>query len=262
MAQAVSLWQQLTASKSYSFGDYANFLLYYPGFPDADKLQGFAEDRLRVEAVPARPVGGVLRQVPAAEQLRPRAIRAGAASSRGRRRRSSRSARRGAAARWTLRPKATLLATYGRYFTQDDQDARMDALLWQRDAAGAARQMAYISPARRPVSRRGWRYCRAATDSPPIPPRCSRSGLSLQPQPRAAHRRPPRATRVSLLANRPHALLAAVRPGGMGRRIAQRRPPRRRARCGEDRDHRSTRLSRRARTSRPSPTSCATITPR
>ena len=53
MAQAVSLWQQLTASKNYGFDNYASFLLTYPGFPDATKLQGFAEDRLRVEAVPA-----------------------------------------------------------------------------------------------------------------------------------------------------------------------------------------------------------------
>src|SRR5690606_13746385 len=46
---------------------------------------------------------------------------------------------------------ATLFATYGGRFTPDDHDARMDALLWQRDATSAARQLAYVSPARAQV---------------------------------------------------------------------------------------------------------------
>src|SRR5690606_31072519 len=43
---------------------------------------------------------------------------------------------------------ATLFASYGGNFTPDDHDARMDALLWQRDAIGAARQLPYVSPAK------------------------------------------------------------------------------------------------------------------
>jgi soluble lytic murein transglycosylase len=148
MAQAVSLWQQLTASKSYGFGDYTGFLLTYPGFPDAGKLQGFAEDRLRIEPVAAERLVAFFDKYPPVSNF-----------ARG----------QYAIALMTLRPatgietvraawrggeldpgtEATLQATYNRYFTQDDQDARMDALLWQRNSSAAARQLAWTSPARR-----------------------------------------------------------------------------------------------------------------
>ena len=148
MAQAVSLWQQLTASKSYSFGDYANFLLAYPRFPDADKLQGFAEDRLRLETIPAdRLVAFFDRYPPQSNFARGQYALAKATLRPAEALEIIRAAWRGG----ELDPgtEATLLSTYGRYFTQDDQDARMDALLWQRNSAAAARQIAYVSPARR-----------------------------------------------------------------------------------------------------------------
>src|SRR5690606_41322567 len=43
---------------------------------------------------------------------------------------------------------ATLLANFGGRFTLADHDARMDALLWQRDATAAAQQLPYVSPAK------------------------------------------------------------------------------------------------------------------
>src|SRR5512137_1584155 len=50
MAQAIARWQQLSASNgTYSFGDYANFLISYPGFPDEAKLRGYAEKALARE---------------------------------------------------------------------------------------------------------------------------------------------------------------------------------------------------------------------
>ncbi len=148
MAQAVSLWQQLTASKGYSFGDYANFLLAYPRFPDADKLQGFAEDRLRLETVPAdRLIAFFDRYPPQSNFARGQYALAKATLRPAEALELIRAAWRGG----ELDPgtEATLQSTYGRYFTQDDQDARMDALLWQRNSAAAARQIAYASRARR-----------------------------------------------------------------------------------------------------------------
>jgi soluble lytic murein transglycosylase len=47
--------------------------------------------------------------------------------------------------------EATIFANFGARFTPEDHDARMDALLWQRDGVTAARQLAYTSPARRAV---------------------------------------------------------------------------------------------------------------
>ncbi len=152
MAQAVAQWQQLTASKDYSFASYANFLLAYPGLPDADKLQGFAEDRLKTETVPNDRLVAFFDKYPpqsnyararyalALETQRPAAAFAVA-----------RAAWRGG----QMDPDAesSLLATFGNRFTQDDQDARMDALLWQRDADAAARQIARVSPARLPLFR-------------------------------------------------------------------------------------------------------------
>jgi soluble lytic murein transglycosylase len=148
MAGAVSLWQQLTASKSYSFNDYANFLLAYPGLPDADKLQGFAEDRLRVEAVPAdRLVAFFGKYPPQSNFARGQYAMALLTAQAPAGLETMRAAWRGGEI--DANTEATLMANYGRYFTQDDQDARMDALLWQRNSAAAARQIAYTSPAKR-----------------------------------------------------------------------------------------------------------------
>ena len=150
MAQAVNQWQQLTANKNYGFADYANFLLYYPGLPDADKLQGYAEDRLRVEGVaPDKLVAFFDKYPPVSNFARARYAVALMAA-------RPQSAFEVARAAWRggeMDPAAesSLLAAYGSRFTQDDQDARMDALLWDRDADGAARQMARVSPAKAAV---------------------------------------------------------------------------------------------------------------
>jgi soluble lytic murein transglycosylase len=150
MAQGVSQWQQLTASKNYSFNDYANFLLYYPGFPDADKLQGFAEDRLRSEGVANdRLVAFFDKYPPVSNFARARYAVALMAA-------RPQSAFDVARAAWRggemdSAAESSLLAVYGARFTQDDQDARMDALLWQRAADGAARQISRVTPAKVPV---------------------------------------------------------------------------------------------------------------
>jgi soluble lytic murein transglycosylase len=202
MAAAVSLWQQLTASKSYSFGDYANFLLTYPGLPDAEKLQGFAEDRLRVEAIPAdRLVAFFDKYPPKSNFARAQYALAQVTLQRPGGLESVRAAWRGG----EMDPgtEATLLANYGRYFTADDQNARMDALLWQRNADAAARQIAYVSPDRRARFQArlaiiqggdGFTTDPAATSTPGYLYNRSRE-LRLEGRPQDA---------VALLANRPH----------------------------------------------------------
>jgi soluble lytic murein transglycosylase len=148
MAEAVNLWQRLTASKSYGFNDYANFLLAYPGFPDADKLQGFAEDRLRAEAVASdRLVAFFTRYPPQSNFARAQYALAQLTLQAPGGLENARTAWRGG--QMDPGTEATLQANYGSYLTQDDQDARMDALLWQRDSAAAARQLTSTSPARR-----------------------------------------------------------------------------------------------------------------
>ena len=107
----------------------------------ADKLQGFAEDRLRLETIPAdRLVAFFDRYPPQSNFARGQYALAKATLRPAEALEIIRAAWRGG----DLDPgtEATLLSTYGRYFTQDDQDARMDALLWQRNSAAAARRRA------------------------------------------------------------------------------------------------------------------------
>lgn len=150
MAYAVSRWEQLSANPNCTFNDYASFLLGHPGFPDEEKLRGYAEQRLTQEFVAADqllaffdrfpPVtnNGRAQQAVAMIALRPDQAEAAA-----------RAAWRGGAMGETA--FSTLFGTYGGRFTPDDHDARMDALLWQRDAIAAARQLPYVSPARSQV---------------------------------------------------------------------------------------------------------------
>ena len=150
IAYAISRWEQLQASPRFSFEDYAGFLLSYPGFPDEDKLKGYAESRLAEEYVaPERVLTYFAVHPPvtnpgrAARALALLATRPGEAEA------AAREAWRGGEMSPTA--AATLLAGMGARFAPEDHDARMDALLWQRDAAAAAQQLPYVSPARAAV---------------------------------------------------------------------------------------------------------------
>ncbi len=59
MAPAIAQWEQLKASKTRPFEDYAGFLMTYPGFPDAATLaalrRGGSEEPIRL----GRPSRGV-----------------------------------------------------------------------------------------------------------------------------------------------------------------------------------------------------------
>ena len=161
-----------------------------PGLPRRGHAARLCRSAPRRPVRRRRPAGRVLRPLPAADQSRPRAIRAradGAAARRGARDRARRLARR------ADEPDRDGHAVrhYGASFTPADHDARMDALLWQRDPEAAALQMPYVSQARAPVVRR------AARDPPgrrrrdaTTAARAERPRLPVEPQPRAAHRGP------------------------------------------------------------------------
>ncbi len=147
VAFAISRWEQLQASPNFTFEDYASFLLSYPGFPDEDKLRGYAESRLAQEyAAPERVLAYFDRHPPltnpgrAAQALALITARPGEAEA------AARAAWRGGAMSPTA--AATIQASFWNRFTPEDHDARMDALLWQRDAFAAAQQLPYVSPAR------------------------------------------------------------------------------------------------------------------
>src|SRR5688572_14173386 len=149
-AYAVGQWEQLSASPNYAFEDYANFLLSYPGFPDENVLRGYAEARLADQYVAADRLVAFFDRFPpltnpgrAQYALALMAMRPDAALE------TARAAWRGGQMSQTA--MATLYSSYGASFTPADNDARMDALLWQRDPIAAAMQMPYVSPARASV---------------------------------------------------------------------------------------------------------------
>jgi len=150
IAQAISRWATLTANPKLSFHDYAGFLLSYEGFPDENRLRTYAEARLREEFVSNDdllaffdrypPVTNYAKAHYALALMGPRPAEAEA---------MAREAWRGGEMSDTA--AASIFAMYGAKFSTDDNDARMDALLWQRDPDAAARQLPRTSPAKQAV---------------------------------------------------------------------------------------------------------------
>ena len=150
IAEAVVRWNRLRQSDGYAFSDYAGFLLAYPGWPGEDPLRRAAEKRLDPGANPAEVTRFFDRFPPLTGRGGVRYAEALAAS--------GRQAEALAAARktWTEstlsdEDEAWLLGRFGSSFTVADQDRRMDRLLWNRQTGAAARQIARVSSARRPL---------------------------------------------------------------------------------------------------------------
>ncbi|MEE4317011.1 MAG: lytic transglycosylase domain-containing protein [Erythrobacter sp.] len=152
MAAEIARWQRLWEDRQAQlpFTDYAGFLLANPGFPDETTLRARAEQRLREEFTEP---GLLLRFFEGNEPVTNYAKAHYALALMGE--------DRGASERWALAAwrggemsptaEAALFAMYGDNFTQADQDARMNALLWQRDGDAAARQLDRVSPNKRRV---------------------------------------------------------------------------------------------------------------
>ncbi|WEK47343.1 MAG: lytic transglycosylase domain-containing protein [Candidatus Andeanibacterium colombiense] len=150
MAAAISRWQQLTASPAFTFDDYASFILANPGFPDEAKLRGYAEGHVATDVVDAgRLVAFFDRYPPVTNPARAQYALALSAAGRPQAAAIARDAWRGGT--MSASAEASLQAVFGAGFTQDDQDARMDALLWDRDTAGGSRQLLRTSLARQTI---------------------------------------------------------------------------------------------------------------
>ena len=151
MSYAIDRWKLLTSSNRFSFADYSGFVTTYPGLPDETKLRRQAEAALAHEYVePARLVAYFDRFPPLTNPAR--AQYALALSGTGRREAEvvAREAWRGGP--MSDAAEAALFSQHYAKFGPDDQDARMDALLWAGSQAQAERQLGFVSPARRPVA--------------------------------------------------------------------------------------------------------------
>ena len=148
MAQAIDRWQYLIGQDNLSFGDYANFITTYPGFPQEDRLQQRAENALDRDAVsPETLVAFFDRNPPISNGAKARYALALAGMNRPQAYDVAREAWRGG--RMSSPAEAYMQGLFGARFTPADHDARMDALLWQSEQEAAARQVVRVSPAYR-----------------------------------------------------------------------------------------------------------------
>ncbi|WP_298167991.1 lytic transglycosylase domain-containing protein [Novosphingobium sp.] len=148
MAQAISRWQMLTSSDRFAFSDYSGFILSYRGFPEEEKLRRAAEAALDRQSADASTVVAFFDRVPPlTNPARAQYALALKALGRPEADAMARAAWRGGA--MSDAAEVAILAGWGGTFLPDDEDARMDALLWAGNPSPAARQTARVSPARR-----------------------------------------------------------------------------------------------------------------
>lgn len=148
MAGAISRWEQLSGGGNHAFDDYAGFLLLYPDFPQTQALRAKAEAQLSKEIVPAdRLVAYFDRFAPLTNDAQARYSLALMSQNPQAALEVARTAWRGGV--MDANAERSIQSIYGRYFTQIDHDARMDALLWSRDRAAAERQLPLVSPEKR-----------------------------------------------------------------------------------------------------------------
>ena len=148
IAQAIERWKVLSRYDNLDFTNYSSFLVSYPGFPEEDKLRRYAEKALdRSGADPAQVLAYFDRVAPLTNPAR--AQYALALAVRGRPEATAQALRAWRGGAMSDMAEAALAAQLAGRLTPDDQDARMDALLWAGALAPAQRQLALVSPARR-----------------------------------------------------------------------------------------------------------------
>ena len=145
---AIARWKQLAGTENQGFDAYAGFVLAWSGFPQEENLRRAAERSLAVQNVDAPRMAAFFDRFPPMTNPA-RASYALALASLGREREAAdiaRAAWRGGA--MSDLAEATILARWGRSFSQADHDARLEALLWDGSTAQATRALGRATPAR------------------------------------------------------------------------------------------------------------------
>jgi soluble lytic murein transglycosylase len=152
-AAVIDRWKFLTENELLSFEDYAGFVLANPDFPRESQLRLYAERRLDSEPVsPEKLVAFFDRHAPLTNAARARYALALAALNREDANEVARAAWRGGSMSETS--EAYLLGRFASQFTQDDNDVRMEALLWHGEKDAAIRHMLMTSPSKRELYRK------------------------------------------------------------------------------------------------------------
>lgn len=154
VSAAVNEWRRLNQSDTLSFLEYASFLSANPGFPGEERMRKVAEQAINpLSYSPSQVVSYFVKYPPLTNTGWARYAIALSASGRAADSALAVDAARKAWRGGALGPddEARLFSLFGRSFGQGDHDMRMDALLWSNATSGADRQLAYVSPARRPI---------------------------------------------------------------------------------------------------------------
>lgn len=151
MAPIIAQWEYLTARDNLDFSAYANFVASYPDFPKTELLRRRAEAAIdRSAHSPAQLAAFFAKAPPLTNGGRAHYAAALATTNGSSALAAAREAWRGGA--MSSANESYLAGLYGARFTPDDHHARMDALLWQNDAAAAARQIQRLSGPQRELA--------------------------------------------------------------------------------------------------------------
>lgn len=148
VSSAIGDWRRLRQSSGYSFADYARFLIANPGWPEEDKLRRWAENAMRPGENGATVLAFFAKEPPTTGRGFARLADAYATSGR---MGEALAAARGA---WSEPGLSTddeqaIWSRFGSSFSSEDQDRRVDALLFAKKPDDAARSYSLTTPARR-----------------------------------------------------------------------------------------------------------------
>jgi soluble lytic murein transglycosylase len=147
VASSLDLWRTLRQSSGYRFSDYANFLVANPDWPDEARMRGWAEKAMQ----PGENAGTVLAFFATTKPKTGKgwARLADAYASSGRMTEALEAARHAwSSADLTASDEQAIWSRYGNSFTRNDNDLRVDSLLFAKKADDAARFLSATSPER------------------------------------------------------------------------------------------------------------------
>ena len=145
---SIAEWRQFRQGGNYSFSDYARFLNYNHGWPGESAMRRDAEKAMRAGENASLVLGFYAQEKPQSGSGWTRY--SDALSSVGRSSEAIDAARHAwASDDLSSADEAYILGRFGANLTAADHDARVDALLFNKDPADAARLLAWTSPDRR-----------------------------------------------------------------------------------------------------------------
>jgi soluble lytic murein transglycosylase len=149
--QGIARWNSLRQSDSYAFSDYASFLTAYPGWPGETAMRKAAEKRIDPNSYSPNEIVAFFTRFPPLTLAG--TVRYAESLSALGRTPEARTAARKAWLGGALSPddESRLLARFPGLFSQDDQDRRMERLLWDRATSAAQRQLSLTSAIRQPL---------------------------------------------------------------------------------------------------------------